>query len=341
LMRGLEQPIQLGETSVVVRASIGVAEADGAKTANDLLRRADVAMYRAKSLGKARCVVFDQSMEKFAHERLQFQTELEGALDRSEFILHYQPVIDLETGVIDGVEALVRWNHPTRGLLGPDQFIPALEKSSLIIPISRFILKSACSQAKRWEVLFPKHNLEVAVNISAVHLQSQNFVDDILNAVRNSHIQPETLILELTETAVLADIEASVAKLERIKQLGVRIALDDFGTGYSSLGYLRELPIDVVKIDRSFLAHIVERNEHAELVRAIQALSTSLDLRTTAEGVETRAQLGVLRALHVDHAQGFLFSRPVDPVQAEKLLAGEPFDVQDTEGVARIANTSV
>jgi diguanylate cyclase (GGDEF)-like protein/PAS domain S-box-containing protein len=339
LMRGLEQPIMLGETAVVVRASLGVALADGRVTADDLLRRADVAMYRAKSLGKARCVVFDDSMEQYAHDRLQFQNELEGALHRNEFMLHYQPVIDLETGIIDGVEALVRWNHPTRGLLQPDDFIPAIEKSALIIPVSRFILKHACSQAKRWEGLFPKLNLEVGVNISAIHLQSPNFVDDILRAVRNSHIQPETLILELTETAVLADIEDSVAKLERIKQLGVRVALDDFGTGYSSLGYLRELPIDVVKIDRSFLVHIVERPEHTELVRAIQALSASLDLRTTAEGVETRAQLAVLRALHVDHAQGFLFSHPVDAVETERLLAGDAFDVQNTEGIARIAAT--
>ena len=325
LMRGIERPISLGDSRLVVRASVGVATAEVGASAEDILRRADVAMYQAKSRGKGQIASFDVSMEHLATERLRLHAELTRALERDEFFLHYQPIVEMATGALVGVEALVRWQHPERGLIPPLEFIPAAEETGMIVGLSRYVFAEAFAQAHAWHQAHPGHaGLAMSVNVSARHLQTEGFMHDIEAALDRTGLNPHTLILELTEGALLADLHYAINRLTAIRETGIRVALDDFGTGYSSLGYLRDLPVDIIKIDRSFIIDLGVKPEQTELVRAIQTMGRSLRLETVAEGVEDEHQVELLRSLNVERAQGYFYSRPVTAETISSLLAAGP-----------------
>jgi diguanylate cyclase (GGDEF)-like protein len=305
-----------------VHASIGVAVANAHEwTTDELLRNADVAMYIAKSQGKACVRLFEPAMHDALVARLELETELELAVPRAELVLHYQPIVELASGRISGFEALVRWNHPTRGLLQPNDFIPLAEETGQVLPIDRWVLLRACCQARQWQI----DNLidgpfEISVNLSTRQLEDDGVVDTVQLALDVSGLAPENLVLEVTETFVLRDEVAGARRLRSLRALGVRLAIDDFGTGYSSLSYLRQLPVDVLKIDRSFTSALGRSAEDAALVQAILRLAESLGLEAIAEGVEDAAQRDTLVALGCRQAQGWHFSRAVEATEMEAML---------------------
>lgn len=298
-----------------VSASIGIAQGER-NHPEDLLRDADIAMYRAKGAGKNRVVAFVPSMQEDVVVRRALGVDLQKALDNEEFFLMYQPIVDLKSGIITGAEALLRWRHPERGVIQPDQFIPALESSGLIIPVGLWVLGEACRQGFEW--LERGVWLDLSVNISARQLEYDQIVDDVKNVLTLSVYPADMLTLELTETTLMADVEDSIERLRLLKSLGIRLAIDDFGTGYSSIAYLRQFPVDGIKIDRSFVSNIVETAEAASLVHTLIQLGKDLGLSTVAEGVETDAQRLKLIAEDADFAQGFLFARPLlaDDIEA-------------------------
>jgi EAL domain-containing protein (putative c-di-GMP-specific phosphodiesterase class I) len=277
-------------------------------------------MYAAKDKGKGRVAVFEAGMYNTAMQRISLEEELRRAVANEEFVLHYQPVIELATNNITGLEALVRWQHPQRGLVPPAEFIPIAEETGLILPIGRWVLRQACRQVAAWQAdrAVPL-TVRISVNISVKQLEDPAFVTDVGQALRDSGLSPKSLILEITETVLSQDPIAADALLKGLKQVGVQVAVDDFGVGYSSLNYLRRLPVDIVKIDRTFVGSLSGPAEMA-LTSAIIALSKALKLQTLAEGVERAEQAGELRALGCDSAQGYLFAKPVDAVQMEALL---------------------
>jgi EAL domain-containing protein (putative c-di-GMP-specific phosphodiesterase class I) len=288
-------------------------------SAQDLLRDADIALYRAKGSGRDQSIVFEESMQLAANDRLALRTELDAALLAAEFTLLYQPIFDLTDLHIEGVEALIRWNHPTKGLISPDQFIPALEDSGQIVEVGRWVLDEACAQLARWRTA--GHRLTMSVNASMRQLESDGFVDDVRIALDTHGLAPESLIIEITESVLMKDAQATVARLVRLKTLGVLIAIDDFGTGYSSLAYLRQFPVDVLKIDRTFISEMSGSPDAAALVHTLVELGHTLGLVTLAEGIEQEIQIEGLRTEKCDHGQGFLFSRPVPASVIEQLLA--------------------
>ncbi|HET7685303.1 MAG TPA: EAL domain-containing protein [Candidatus Limnocylindria bacterium] len=311
----LRQPFGLAARQLFVQASIGAALGGGMGsqgTAEELLRNADAAMYTAKSRGKGRHEFYEPQMHATALHRLELRERLEAALEANEFEVHYQPVVDLASLNIDGVEALVRWRQPGGRLAQPGEFIPLAEETGLIVPLGRWVLEEACRQARAWHAL-PGPPLAMAVNVASRQLQDPAFVRDLSDIVEASGIRAADLVLELTESALLDDGETTAASITGMKALGVRIALDDFGTGYSSLSHLRRFPIDVLKIDRSFVNGIDgdEEGERA-LVRSIIRLAHSLDLETVAEGVERTSQVVRLRALGAKYGQGFHFAPPMN-----------------------------
>ena len=301
-----------------VTASIGIAEGDRSRP-EELLQDADIAMYQAKEAGKQRAVVFLPSMQEAVDRSRRLEVGLQGALEAEQFYLMYQPWIDLSSGRFVGVEALLRWNHPERGVVQPNDFIPALESTGLIVPVGRWVLRSACHQASLWHQR--GYGFDVSVNISARQLDRDQLVDDVRDALADSGLEANSLILELTETSLMHDAEATVRRLEELKRLGVRIAIDDFGTGYSSLAYLRQFPIDVLKIDRAFVSGIADSRESAALVHTLVQLGKVLGLETIAEGVETDDQRSRLTVEKVDTGQGFLFARPLTVVDLDQLLS--------------------
>jgi diguanylate cyclase (GGDEF)-like protein/PAS domain S-box-containing protein len=318
----LRAPFVIDGQQRFVTASVGVALSHGENDAEELVRDADAAMYRAKELGKARCELFDQSMRKRAVERLELETDLRSALAKDELRLHYQPSIELGSGRVVGVEALLRWDHPELGLLAPDRFIPLAEQTGLIVPIGEWVLTEACRQLSEWGL----EHLTVAVNVSPRQLASPGLVEAVTRALENADLLPSRLCLEITESAVIADPDAAVAKLHRLKGLGVRLAVDDFGIGYSSLANLRELlPVDILKIDRSFVNGLDMNSDDRAIVESVIRLARSLSLDAVAEGVETADQAELLTALECSHAQGFHFARPLAPAQLAELLATEAF----------------
>jgi diguanylate cyclase (GGDEF)-like protein/PAS domain S-box-containing protein len=319
ILVAVSQPVPTGVGSITVRASIGIAMATDDVSSEDLLRRADVAMYSAKEYGRNRYVVFHEQMEAQAHERLRFQSEMARALDNEELVVYYQPLIDLKTLRIAGAEALVRWQHPTRGLVPPFEFIPLAEQTGMIIPLGRFVLRSACAQVATWNRQ-GRTPIEIAVNISSRHLQSPEILADVQGALATSGLDPHNLVVELTESALVADIEGSSARMAELRNMGLRIAIDDFGTGYSSLSYLRDLPLDILKIDRAFLSDLGVVERSMKFVRAIHDLARSLDLETIAEGAEDLHQVTLLRGLGVDYGQGFYWSKPVEAEKFEQML---------------------
>jgi diguanylate cyclase (GGDEF)-like protein len=323
LLHAISGVVDVNERSVTVRGSMGVAIAEpGVSTTEDLLRNADVALYIAKGQGKGCVRVFEPSMHSAVLERLELEAELEVAVERAELDVRYQPVVSLATGRVNGFEALVRWNHPERGELAPDTFIPLAEETGLVLAIDRWVLLKACCQARMWQKAYPSDDpLVVSVNLSARHLDEDNDVVELVKlALEVSGLAPEDLVVEITESFLMRDEDVAIARLEEIRALGVRLAIDDFGTGYSSLSYLRHLPIDVLKIDRSFIDGLGRSEEDTALVHAILRLARSLNLETIAEGVERPDQRAALADLNCNLAQGWHFSRPLRSQEMEDLL---------------------
>jgi len=296
---------------------VALAQSGTGVDADELIRDADTAMYRAKELGRARVEMFDEQMRRRASARLEVQQDLRMALRSSQIRAHYQPVIDLVTQQVTGCEALARWEHPTRGLLGPQAFIEQAEETGLIVPIGAAVLEQACQQVARWNTDRPADDgLTVSVNLSARQLSSPALVDTVAAALACSGLPPQLLCLEITESVVMEDVATSGEVLGRLRALGVRTAVDDFGTGYSSLAYLLSLPVDLLKVDQSFVSALDVGGPGTAIVRAIAALADALGLGVVAEGVETAQQLDVLAGLGIRSGQGYLWGRPVPADEA-------------------------
>jgi diguanylate cyclase (GGDEF)-like protein len=302
---------------VSVTASIGVALGQRAN-AEELLADADVALYGAKTAGKNNYVVFESAMQTAVQDRLAFELDLADALDNDQLFLVYQPIFDLSTERATGVEALLRWRHPTRGVVAPDVFVPIAETNGLIVPIGRWVLQQACIQAARWHE--QGHPLAISVNVSGRQLDHDELIDDVQHALDTAGLDPSALTLEITETALMKDPHAAAERLNTLKALGVRIAIDDFGTGYSSLSYLRQFSVDAIKIDRSFINTISTSTESAALIHTLVQLGKSLGLQTLGEGIEHETQLHHLQAEQCDQGQGFLYARPLDPDEIDRFL---------------------
>jgi diguanylate cyclase (GGDEF)-like protein len=311
LIDALRVTFEVEGQDIKVGASIGVAVArSGTETADELLRNADVAMYTAKSSGKNRVAVFEPNMHAAIVARHALSAELSNSLAKGELTVYYQPIIDLQSGVAAGVEALVRWRHPTRGLVGPDDFIPLAEETGEILPIGAWVLEEACEQAAKWSA-YGRHGqgVSVTVNLSGHQLAEAPFVEDLRRILAKTGLPAERLVLEMTETVLFHDTATNLARLEAIRELGVRIAIDDFGTGYSSLGYLRRFRVDILKIAKEFVGSADHQDEWA-FAGAIVALGRTLGLNIIAEGIEEDGQLERLRALGCQYGQGYLFARP-------------------------------
>ncbi len=326
LMKALAPPFILGGKEVFTSVSIGIALSNTAyEHAEDMLRDADTAMYRAKSLGKARFEVFDADMRASVLARLQLETDLRGALEREEFRNFYQPIVSLDSGQIVGFEALLRWQHPTRGLLGPEEFILVAEETGLIRELGWWNLREACRQMSDWRTgPNGRPDLIISVNLSAKQFLQPNLVVDIRKLLHELSLSPDALKLEITESAVMADPSAAVEMLQQIKSIGIHLAIDDFGTGYSSLSYLHRFPLDTLKIDRSFIRDMQEDGEGMEIARTILPMANNLRLDVVAEGVETLEQVALLKQLHCKYAQGYYFSKPLSAENSTALLEGEP-----------------
>ncbi len=311
ILRALKPCFEVADSDLplVVTASIGIAEGVRS-TPEDLLRDADIALYRAKSASKNCAVTFSSSMQSTLDEQRSLELDLYGALEAGQFFLLYQPIVELATGQCTGVEALLRWRHPERGVVQPDQFIPALESSGLIVPVGLWVLEEACRQGAAWHR--QGFRISVSVNISSRQLERDRIVDDTQRALSASGFDAAWLVLEVTETVLMQQIESTIPRLDLLKAIGVRLSLDDFGTGWSSISYLQQLPIDIVKIDRSFVSRITDRSQGAAVLHTMAELGRALGLITVAEGIETDEQLSLLRADCIDYGQGFLFARPLD-----------------------------
>jgi diguanylate cyclase (GGDEF)-like protein len=313
LQKSVAMPIALDRQEVFPSVSIGITVvAPTHRSGDDLIRDADIAMYRAKTTGGACCAVFDASMHRRAVEQLQLETDLRHAIERDEFRLHYEPIVDLRAGRIAGYEALVRWQHPEQGLLSPAVFLPVAEETGLITLIDEWVLRQACLDAKRWQASLPgAWDLSVSVNVSAQGFSQPNFVSRVSRVLRHSTLRPNDLRLEITESAAMKDAERTTAILTELRAIGVRISLDDFGMGYSSLSYLQRFPVDTLKIDRSFVLGLGNNKENREIVRTIVSLGRSLKLDVIAEGAETADQVAYLQQLKCGFCQGYFFSRPL------------------------------
>jgi diguanylate cyclase (GGDEF)-like protein/PAS domain S-box-containing protein len=334
----LEAPFHLEGNDVFVRASIGIASADQAEVtrpegSEELLRNADVAMYMAKEAGKGRYQVFEPAMHDTALRRLELKADLQRAVDNGEFILHFQPVIDLTTGQIEGVEALIRWMHPRRGMVPPLDFIPLAEETGLIVPIGKWVLREAALRAKELQGRFPMvPPLQMSVNLSARELQRPEMVDDVAATLMETGLDPSSLVLEITESVMMQDMELSIQRLTELKELGVKLAVDDFGTGYSSLNYIRRFPVDILKIDKSFVDGVNDGGEESALMAAIIDLAGILKLRPVAEGIERADQLERLLAMKCDLGQGFYFAEALPLEGIEDLLtARKALATRETE----------
>ena len=322
MTRAFEQPFTLGGRDLTITVSVGVSVGEaGQCSADTLLRNADLALYRAKAEGKGRAVVFDPSMDNDGLAGLELEAELRRALERGELRVHYQPIVELETGRLLEVEALARWNHPKRGLLSPADFIPLAEATGLIIPLGRQVLVQACRQMSLWHATYPSDPpLTLSVNLSPRQFQQPLLDTEIVTTLRRTGLEPTCLKLEITEGVVMGDIERAIPILQKLKASGVQIAIDDFGTGYASFSYLKRLPLDVLKIDRSFVSGIERGEDDLAIVRAIVTMAKSLRLSVTAEGIEMPAQAEILTTLRCDRGQGYLFSRPVEAAAITRMI---------------------
>lgn len=316
-------PVDLAGRQTFTSGSIGIAIAQNpASSASELLRDADTAMYKAKASGKGGAMIFDAAMRDQALLRFELETDLRLALDRREFEIQYQPKVSLDSGFLVGLEALVRWRHPVRGLIQPDQFIPIAEETGLIVPIGQWVLREACFQLCRWDLDHPTQPpVEMAVNLSVRQIQHADLVDEVRQILEETGLAPQRLQLEVTETLLVEDSMEALSVLWALKALGVGLKIDDFGTGYSSLNYLSHLPFDSIKIDRSFILNMLSDETSLEVVKAIIVLAQSLGKEVVAEGIETKEQLAGLQSLGCGFGQGYFFSRPVDEGVIRQILA--------------------
>ncbi len=317
----LQEPFPSESGEIYATASIGIVTASDHASADELMRDADAAVYAAKSRGKAQHRVFERAMNADAAARLQLEGDLRHAVERHELELHFQPIMELSTGNLAGFEALLRWRHPERGLLSPAVFVPLAEETGLIVPIGQWVLNQACRQARAWQ----EHHagsgpLMMSVNISALQLQLANFTDQVRQALAESGVDPRSLQLEITESAMLADEAATIRVLHWLREQGIRLALDDFGVGYSSMAYLKSFPVDTLKIDRSFVSRLGADPEDTAIVRSLIALGKALRLTVSSEGVETAEQLEHLRSHACEHGQGYFFARPLPREAAEAFI---------------------
>lgn len=327
----LAVPFTLNGREVFTTVSIGVASSwTSYHQAEGLIRDADAAMYRAKSLGKNRHEIYDSAMHAQVSDLLQMETALRMALERQEFMVYYQSIVDLKTFKISGFEALIRWNHPEKGFISPAHFIPLAEETGLIVEIGEWVLREACQQMERWQKIFPSDPpLFVSVNLSSKQFVQSDLIQRVTQIISETQINPEGLKLEITESAVMDDVETATQMLKNLRALGIKLSIDDFGTGYSSLSYLHRFPIDTLKVDRSFVVSMSEDSENVEIVRTIVSLAQNLGMNVIAEGVETKEQLAALRKLGCENGQGYLFSKPVDAKAAENLIC-DTYTVEPT-----------
>jgi EAL domain-containing protein (putative c-di-GMP-specific phosphodiesterase class I) len=318
----LKPAFELPGQSVFVTASIGIATGVALHDRSEaLLRDADAAMYEAKAHGRARHAVFDTTMHTRAVTRLAIETDLRRAIDNDQLELHYQPIMWLQGNKIVGVEALVRWRRPDGTLVPPGEFVPVAEETGLIRPIGRWVLHEACRQLASWRSDLPQAaGLSISVNVSARQLQDATLIEDVESALRETGLDPGSLILELTESAVVENFEGASATLQKLRWMSVQLAMDDFGTGYSSLSSLSQMPLDILKIDQSFVARVDQDAESRAVVYAIISLATALGVRVTGEGIETASQLSTLIELDCNHGQGFLLGRPALPDELAAML---------------------
>lgn len=342
LLEAFAEPFALGEdaeTRVHAKASIGIAT--GIRpSAEELLRDADIAMYRAKWGGKSRYLIFESGMEDEVQSRLELEMDLQGALENDEFFLVYQPTFDLQTMTPTGVEALIRWRRPGRGIVQPEAFIPLLEETKMIVEVGAWVLREACREAAGWQQ--EERPLELSVNVSALQLDTDELIAHVTEALTESGLPPQTLTIEITETTLMSNVEETARRLEELKALGIRIAVDDFGTGYSSLGHLRQFPVDVLKIDRSFVSQLADGGEGEILLHTLVQLGKALEIETTAEGIERPQDLSLIRDKECKNGQGFLFTRPLSAQDAGSFFSQWPshrrFEIRnDLPGGGRVA----
>jgi len=326
ILSSLRVPLVIEERQLVITTSIGMALGGPDHDATELLRNADVAMYVAKEKGRGRYVVFDRNMHAKVQadiDRLELMTHLRKAVETNRFILNYQPIIHLGNGQVAGVEALIRWPHPSRGILAPNEFVPLAEETGLILALGDWVLQEACRTASAWK---EKHQSYISVNVSARQLRDTHFLSHVDAAINDGLLEPDRLVLEITETSLMSDQENALRQMKNLKSLGLRIAIDDFGTGYSSLSYLQHLPVDIIKIDKSFIG-----NSPSNLVAGILELGRSMGFEMIAEGVETAEQAWSLRELGCNFAQGYYFAAPLDITELNRILKAPPFEFLATQ----------
>ncbi|HVC06472.1 MAG TPA: EAL domain-containing protein [Solirubrobacterales bacterium] len=324
LLEAFKQPFKLKgaeDTQVFVKTSIGIATG-GRSSAEELLRDADIAMYRAKWAGKNRYLVFESGMEEEAQTRMEIEMDLQCALENGEFFLVYQPTFDLQSMTPTGVEALIRWRRPGRGVVQPEDFVPLLEETGMIVEVGAWVLREACAQGAKWQR--DGHQLNLAVNVSALQLDTDDLLDRVEEALTLSGLDPTMLTIEITETTLMSNAEETARRLASLKDLGVRIAVDDFGTGYSSLAHLRQFPVDVLKIDRSFISQLAEGSEGEILLHTLVQLGKALSIETTAEGIERPQDLSRIKSEECNNGQGFLFTRPLSAHDADSFFRQWP-----------------
>ncbi len=321
--RALAAPFLINGQPRQISGSFGMVLSRGnLDSPNDMLRRADMAMYAAKREGKTGHAIFETGMHTAMVFRLEMKSALQRALTEREFVVHYQPIVELPGGLITGMEALVRWNRPGGGVVGPLEFIPLAEETGMIVPLGWWVLDESCRQFSYWQSREARHrDLTLHVNLSGQQLHDPQATAKVLDALSHSGLLAERLVLELTETSIMQDVESSLIAMEKLTALGVRMSIDDFGTGYSSLSYLQKLPVSVLKVDKSFVDTVAETKEGAALVRAIIGVGAALELQVVAEGVERVEQVGRLQALNCRYAQGYYFSRPLDMAAMGDYLA--------------------
>jgi diguanylate cyclase (GGDEF)-like protein len=323
ILKEIGRPYRLSGYDVATSASVGITLSTiGYSNTEEFLRDADTAMYRAKEQGKGRFETFDKYMHARAMTRLKLENDLRYALEREELAVYYQPIVNLKSGTLSGFEALIRWEHPERGIISPSEFIPVAEDTDLIIPIGQWVLREACRQVRKWQLAFPFESpLTVSVNLSGKQFKQPDLVESIKQILYQTEMPAECLRLEITETVIMENAEEATTMLRQLRSVGVQLSIDDFGTGYSSLSYLHRFPVNVLKIDRSFVSRMSVDQESLGIVETVIALASKLKMEVVAEGIETGEQSHVLRDLDCKYGQGYLYSKPLDRHDIEGLVA--------------------